>query len=440
MSLFYYYIIAFFLLSLAIWHFFRYNDEYLFLPVLFFFLTGITRLKAVLDGKSSWVVVAYTRNIFTEMTLEKALWALGLFCLGTVIISLSYSLFNRRLPYPEIVDNDDSFTEFIREKRTLIIGLFIFFVILNSLFKGLIRGSLALGNSYFLLFGMAIAGLVLLAYLVYRSYTFRENFFVKILFLLLMVWGMYISYDPSLRFQFVSWMVALGILMTRQQSPLRKSVYYIVGGVVLLLFFALAGVAREHNISQLSWKQSLELAEARNESKSDQNMLDGFMMVLDVYPEHLDYSYGMEHIEILLRPIPRRLWPGKPLGGYHNKLGLNDMERGTVGISQTIYGSFYGEGGVIGIIIFSIIYGWLFVRLFRYALRYDSDMMWLLKGIIIASFIPILRGGDLPGIVAFIGMSYWPIIVLVIMYNRWLKNNTAQQELSESVNDEMGDQ
>jgi hypothetical protein len=431
MPLFFYQVAVFFLLLLALRHYFRFNDEFLFLPALFFVFTGISRYIAVLAGKSTWVSVAYTRNIFTAMTFEKAIWALGLFFLGTMILSLAYSFFNGRAPYPDVVDDDESFTQFIREKRGIILGLFIFFVIVNSIFAGLISGNLALGNSYFLLFGMAIAGLILLAYVVYKSYNFNENFSTKVLFLILMIWGMYISYNPSLRFQFISWMVAFGILITRDYTPWQKVKYYALGGVGLLLFFTLAGVARTHSLSQLSWKESIELATERSESKSDQNMLDGFMMVLDVYPEHLNYSYGMEHLEILLRPIPRQIWAGKPLGGYQNKLGLNNMDLGTVGISQTIYGSFYGEGGVIGIIIFSILYGWLFVKLFRYAMRYESDMKWLLKGIIIASFIPVLRGGDLPGIVAFIGMSYWPVIILVWMYNRWLKK-TAYDSLNEN--------
>jgi len=420
-SLFFYQFASLLLLLMAIRHFFKFNDEFLFLPVFFFYLTGISRYTAIVAGKATWVSVAYTRNIFTEMTLEKGMWALGLFFLGTFIFSVAYSIYNGRMSYPDMVDNDDLFSEFIKEKRRIILGLFVFFVVLNSVFKGMISGSLAYGNSYFFYFGMAIAGLILLAFLVYKSFSFTENFFVKILFLLLMIWAMYISYNPSLRFQFVSWMVALGILLTRNFTPWQKAKYYVMGGIGLFMFFALAGVARTHNLSQLSWKRSMELISARSESKSDQNMLDGFMMVLDVYPEHLDFSYGMEHIEILMRPIPRQLWPGKPVGGYHNKLGLNNLDYGTVGISQTIYGSFYGEGGALAIIIFSILYGWLFVKLFRYAIRYESDMKWLLKGVIIASFIPILRGGDLPGIIAFIGMSYWPVFVLLWMYNKWLK-------------------
>ena len=238
----------------------------------------------------------------------------------------------------------------------------------------------------------------------------------------MIIYGMWISYNPSQRFQFLSWMVAIGIIAFQTYTPTKKIKYYIIGGAFVMLFFSLAGVARKHNLSNMSFSQMYDAAMERSETKEDQNMLDGFMMVLDVYPEHLDYHWGMEHLEILMRPIPRKLWPGKPFGGYANKLGLNDVKKGTVGISQTIYGTFYGEGGIIGIIILSILYGWLFVKLFRYSEYYDSDMKWLLKGIIIASFVPILRGGDLPGIIAFIGMSYWPVFLILYQYNKFLRN------------------
>lgn len=89
-----------------------------------------------------------------------------------------------------------------------------------------------------------------------------------------------------------------------------------------MIVFSIAGVARKHNLSQLTYQEIFDEAFERNEKREDQNMLDGFMMLLDVYPYHLNYAYGMEHIEIALRPIPRSLWPGKPMGSYINKLGL----------------------------------------------------------------------------------------------------------------------
>jgi hypothetical protein len=422
MSIDTYEILTLILLLLAFFHFRKYNDEFLFLPILFFWSTGIERFNAVAEGKASWVAVNYTRQIFTTMTTEKAMVALGYFALGTLILYLSYVFHNRKVRYPtHYIDNPDLFSQFIQSNKTLILSLFVIFNLLYTVLLGFRSGPVTLGQSYILLFPMALGGLVLLAFLVYRSYNWKEHFSIKVLYMGLMVYAIWLSYNPSQRFQFLSWIIAIGILITQRMSFTRKALTYGGGAVLVLFLFSLAGVARKTNISSMTMEQMWEASQERSQKREDQNMLDGFMMVLDVYPHHLNYHYGMEHLEILTRPIPRQLWPGKPVGGYANKLGLNKIEKGTVGISQTLYGSFYGEGGVWGIIIFSILYGWLLVKLFRYTLRYDSDIRWLLKGIIIASFIPLLRGGDLPGIIAFIGMSYWPVFLILYRYNKFLK-------------------
>jgi hypothetical protein len=422
------------LLIIAFFFYLRHNDEMLFLPVLFFFFTGIERYNAVAEGKSNWVRVAYTRDIFTPITEEKVMMAMFLFALGTVIFFFSYRFFAKKVAWPEYArDTDEIFSNFIQDKKGLILGFFIFYSILFTATRGLIGGAVALGQSYFLLLPMALGGFILLAFLVYRSYSWGENTAVKLFYLGLMIYAIIQSYHPGQRFQFLSWMVAIGIIVTKAYTPVKKIKYYVAGGILVLFFFSLAGVKRHTNIKHLTFQERWELASARTDSREDQNMLDGMMMVLDVYPENLNYHYGGEHFEILLRPIPRGIWPGKPVGGYANKLGLNVVEKGTIGISQTIYGTFYGEGGIWGIVIFSILYGFIFVKLFRYAGRYNSDLYWLLKGVIIASFVPILRGGDLPGIIAFIGMSYWPIFLLVFLYNRHLRKLESLEAETDEV-------
>jgi len=414
------------LLIMAFIHFRKYNDEFLFLPLLFFLSTGINRLNAVLDGKAEWVSVVYTRNIFTPMTTEKAMVALGFLALGTVLLFFSYQYFNSRLPYPpKYVDNQSLFDQFIQSQKGFILGLFIFFNIVFTIFKGLMSGPMALGQSYFLLFPMALGGLILLAFLVYKSYNWQDGVGIKIFYLFLMSYAVFMSYNPGQRFQFLSWLIALGILISKNMTIQRKTITYLLGGIFVLFFFSLAGVARKYDITQMSIEEMWQKASERSDKNEDQNMLDGMMMIMDVYPQHLDYAYGMEHFEILLRPIPRQLWPGKPMGSYINKLGLSDARKGTIGISPSIYGTFYAECGIWGIVFFSLVYGWGIARLFRYSCKYNSDIQWLIKGLIIASFIPILRGGDLPGIFAFIGMSFWPVFILLYRYNKYLKQINA---------------
>jgi hypothetical protein len=417
------------LFLIAIVYFLIRNDEVPGLLAVFLFATGYNRYLTVVSGVTDWVSVRYAFNIF-RMNDEKALLALNYFLLGTAVFGLSYMMFRSMQFSSETKDSQEIFSTFFQTQRTKILVLFGVFTLVNSLFSGMISGNIAFGNSYFYLFKMAIGGIIILAFVLFQVTNLNQSLISKIVFGGLIAYSISISYNPYLRFQFLSWLVAVVIMVFGAFDPIKKARFYVIGIIVAVLLFSLAGVARTKNIDRLSFEDKVKHAWERTKSAEDQNMLDGFMMVLDVYPEYLEFGYGMEHFEILLRPIPRKLWPDKPLGGYHNKLGLNANMSGTVGISQTIYGTFYGEGGVAGIIVFSILYAWLFARIMRYAESYNSKMRWLLKGITIASLIPILRGGDLPGIIAFIGMSYWPVFIYLLLYNRYLKSINQNYELA----------
>ena len=404
------------------------NDEIPLILPLFFLITGLFRYQKVQEGAANWVVVNYTLDIF-NLNDKKAQIALQYFLLGTVFFLLSYLFFRYlSLPVNEVKeDKPHSFDLFLKKKTSFILILFVLFTITNTFMRGFVSGAASFGNSYFLQFQFAIGGLILLVFLVYQRVNFSESPALKIFFLLLLIYSIYISYNPTYRFQLLSWMIAIGVMVTTNKSAFSKLKYFAVGGFALLIVFALAGADRGKDFAQMSAVELYDVALERTINTEDLNMLDGFMMVLDVYPKHLDYHYGMEHMEILMRPIPRRLWPDKPVGGYANKLGLTDYENvGTVGISQTLYGSFYGEGGVLGIIIFSIVYGWLLAKLLSISDGYSSDVGGLIKGMVIASLIPFLRGGDLPGIVAWIGMTYWPVFLFLYLYKQSLKIETKE--------------
>lgn len=45
----------------------------------------------------------------------------------------------------------------------------------------------------------------------------------------------------------------------------------------------------------------------------------------------------------------------------------------------------------------------------------------------IASAIPLLRGGDLPGVYAFIGMTFWPILIFINRYKKFLNVYNIEQ-------------
>ena len=394
------------------------------LLVLFFYTSGLQRYVLVTSGAERWVRVAYAKNIF-NLTDELGLQALNYFFLGTLVLTVAYSIFAfTRKPPPVFRDDPLTLQYFLRQNQLVIISGFAIvasvsfyakLAFINSFLSS--GGGIAAGGSYYVMIGFGLGGVISLMYLVFKSYDIKTQYLPKMLIGAVILFAASMTYSSSGRFQFISWSVTIGIIFVRDSNPFYKLRIYLLGGLALSIAFGLAGVARRVDTTKMSNFEKISAAWQRNKSTEDATMLDGFMMVLQVYPQHLNYHYGTEHLEILYRPIPRSWWPEKPLGGYANKLGLNEnMGGGSVGISQSLYGTFYGEGGVAGIVILCIIYAYLINLMMVKSIRYNSDTRHLIKGATIASIIPLLRGGDLPGIYAFIGMSFWPVILFVNRY------------------------
>lgn len=405
--------------------FFIKNDELPMLFVLFFYTSGLQRYTLVTAGAERWVRVAYAKNIF-NLTDELGLQALNYFFLGTLTITLAYSLFAfTRKPPSQFKDDSYTLLYFLRKNQLLIISGFLLIAsvsfyaklaFVNSFLAS--GGGIATGGSYYVMIGFGLGGIISVMYLVFKSYDLKTEYFPKVIIGVIILFAASLTYSSSGRFQFISWSVTIGIVLVGDRNPFYKLRIYLLGGLAVSLAFGLAGVARRTDTTKMSNFEKISAAWQRNKSTEDATMLDGFMMVLQVYPQHLNYHYGTEHLEILYRPIPRSWWPDKPLGGYANKLGLNDnMGGGSVGISQSLYGTFYGEGGITGIIVLCIIYAYLMNTIIQRSLKYNSDARHIIKGAMIASIIPLLRGGDLPGIYAFIGMSFWPVVVFVFRYS-----------------------
>ena len=404
------------------------NDEFPFLIAIFFYMTGIKRYEGIYDGEVNWVRVNYAGNADRfHFSFDHADQCLTWMLLGSILLIFTYTLSQSKKTRWLVAHDSDDFKKFILKYSDKIFYGFIFFLIFNSFFSGLASGASSMGNSYFSMLKYAIGGFILLLYLVWENINYKKQAQKKIAYAALIFLAASIAYNPHSRFTMISWMVALAVLSSRKWRIKKKARNYLIGGITFYIFISFMGAAREPSYFRNTPTEMLNIAVERATKATDENMLDGFIMLEQVYPKLLDHRYGMEHLEIFMRPIPRKLWPGKPLGGYANKLGWNDYEGGsTTGISPSLYGSFYAEGAVIGIVIFSVLYGLFFSKVFKLTAIYIDEIRWLVKGIVLASIIVILRGGDLPGIAAFIGMSFWPVFLFIYLYRKQLKKSNER--------------
>ena len=349
---------------------------------------------------------------FAQMSAETAVVSLALGTLGHSVLLLAYMLSQKRnllvKPHRLSKNSGSRLRRITIILATLIVPL-AFFLRLYVGEQKEAGASMAFGlSSYFILFPFAVSGLAILiiAGLKLRAFPDAKSRLSALAFLVVIL---FVSFGSGARFQFVGWLIAGTVILTSDMRPRKRIPVFGVGFAAAIFAFGIAGALREVDYEEDGAVEVKVSAWERILSGKDANMLDGLELVQQVYPEMLDYGYGMEHLEILTRPIPRAIWPDKPVGGYMNKLKMFDKgSAGTLGISPSLFGSFYGEGGIIGIIGFSAVYGIALARLMMIARRLHPLPGILLRACVCAGIVPLLRGGDLPGIYAWIGMAFWP--------------------------------
>ena len=372
-------------------------------------------------GLSQFVNFDY--QIDFVFSFEIAYKVAELIMIGSTVMIYAIMFFFKP-PVKKIKDDNDLLKKFILQRKTYVFIGLAFFTLVH------IAISDVQSSSYSYLTKLANSSFLLLFFLIYM-YTKLSNLQVKVLYLSTFIIVGFITYSAELRFQFLGWMIPVGYFLTRNIKPLPKMWFMLGGLFAILIIFSAARVLRytKTEARVITMEELYVESYERMAESDDVNFIDGFMMMYQIYPRYLDYTYGFDHLNILLRPIPRVFWPDKPLAGwfqnYQKKYGL---EKTTIGFSPTLYGVFYAEMGTEGIIVFSVLWAYGLVWLYRYINQFNSDLSWLLTGVMLTALIPIFRSGDLPGDIAIVLMSYWPIIYFVYKYKQFLKKEKQRRE------------
>lgn len=411
----------------------RRNDELPLLISTFLFYVASYRYWAVTGGTNDWVNLGSFG--FTSITDEVAIIALSYIVLGEICLLVTYMWRQGSVLPISSLESDSTYQALPGDRalfrwlrpKVLLLGLACIPLVLltrTNVIEQVSSGrSLAFQISgYLRLFPFVLVGVATLVVCLWKFGGFSSSI-NKIIAVAILVSLVHLTFSSSGRFQFLGWLSASGIILASSYKPKTRLFILTTVAIISIGVFAVAGALRNPSLNpdilnQAAWERAF--------SAEDANMLDGFVLVQEVYPQRLDFRLGMEHLEILLRPIPRALWPEKPVGGYMNQLGLITADTGfTLGISPTLFGSFYAEAGVIGIVFFSSVYGAILAAIVRYTAGLQLFAGVLIRAILCASLIPLLRGGDLPGIYAWIGMAFWPCFLLL-----WLKREDLRLKLS----------
>jgi len=406
----------------GLWHFLRRSDELVLL---------VSLLVGYFSGYRMWTVLAGVRQVggigntgFMQVTQEAAFVALYAILLGQCIFLGTYMLVQNR------VFASGNFTLSPATSRNLQSKVFLAAIILlpaTYLIKGFaaesFMGGFALNISataYIRLFPLVLSTVAILLIFLWRFGGLDGG--TRLMNLGLVCVLFWLTYGSQGRFQFLAWLVAGGLIVAAPYRPLTRLLVLGTAVAVAAMVFAVAGVQRNYfgDSEQLVAVDRIIRAE-------DANMLEGFALMQQVIPNIYGYRWGKEHLETLIRPIPRAWWPGKPVGNYMLKaLGVDETKpSGTMGISPSLFGSFYVEGGYLGIVLFSILYGFGLGYFMRWAAGLHPAPALLVRGLLCASLVPLLRGGDLAGIFAVLAMSFWPFFLLLLFRRRELLPNSS---------------
>jgi hypothetical protein len=402
----------------AIW-FWRRSDEFPLILSLFLFYVFAFRFWALLQGWAAPVNISPFG--FAPVAVESCLASHALGVLGqTMLLGVYVLLQNRVIVVPRVI----ALAPFLQWLRPRTFVLVVVCAGLSTLTRRAVGAQIDAGksmsfeiSSYLSLFPMVLISGGILLVLLWKAggLNLPGSKFIALAMLGAVA---FLTFDSSSRFQFLGWILASTIILTAGFPFRQKASFAFLGLTIAAALFAVAGALRRADDPDLALEEE---SVNRFAFASDANMLDGFVLLRQVYPDMLNYSYGGEHLEILTRPIPRAWWPGKPVGGYLNKLGIIDANSGvTLGISPSLFGSFYQEGGIIGMVLLSALYGFGFARLIRFSAVIHPLGGLLIRAIACAAVVPLLRGGDLPGIYAWFGMAFWPCFLVLYIWRKEL--------------------
>lgn len=360
---------------------------------------------------------------FQVVTLEEAADVLPIAVLGETMLLGAYMLSQKaRVPHGKITAPIELLS-WLRHKVFVIACLCIPLAIAARLFtsRELSAGKVMAfeSSAYIYLFPFVLISVAILLAILWKAgglQTFGQQFIAGAIVVCIAA----LTFQPGTRFQFLGWILASTIILSSGVTLGRKIMLITTGVAAAIAVFAVAGALRnawdpEADLQQNAWE--------RFAFAQDANMLDGFVLLREVYPALLPFDYGRAHLEIFERAIPRAWWPDKPVGGYMNKLGLTSVNTGgTLGISPSLFGSFYQEGAVPAVVLLSLLYGAAFGRFVRFSTRISPIAGVLMRGILCAFLVPLLRGGDLPGIYAWGFMAFWPCLLIF-----WLKRRELFQ-------------
>lgn len=146
--------------------------------------------------------------------------------------------------------------------------------------------------------------------------------------------------------------------------------------------------------------------------------------IIENFPGRWDYFLGETYFSVLVAPIPRSVWPDKPVSlgaplGLMVRYGVRDFDpdlwqlAGMFSLSPSFVGEAYANGGFLSVTVASLILGMLMGLYDKFFLRNIFNMQTLKWQIFLSSFLLVHRGDF------YTAVNYQiPMFVALVLFDR----------------------
>ena len=129
------------------------------------------------------------------------------------------------------------------------------------------------------------------------------------------------------------------------------------------------------------------------------------------------YSYGTQYLQLFTEPVPRVLWPGKPVGPPIKMVNLMDFGNFT-GLTRSSIGDAWINFGYLGVILNMILIGGVLSWMYNRVLLGNPKITAIFYVVMLPYLIQLFRDGGVVSIVKFLVFAFLPLIVVWLIYTR----------------------
>lgn len=237
--------------------------------------------------------------------------------------------------------------------------------------------------------------------------------------------GLFIAvriYAGAQRLSFIVVVLAIFFLYLIAKGRRYPPLVVIVSGLIFAVIFDVVGndryvlrklMANETTVGEIA--ASYVENRAGNLLTSDIVEFDAATATISVVNDYDEYSYGSQYLRIFIWPIPRQIWPGKPV--YTSVVNLNDYGDFRF-LTTSLYADVYMAFGFLSLVpmmfflgrFMSVVYGW--------ALSGEHVLKYMFFWVFIIYFKTIMRDG---GVTVFYFWIFSMLAVFVLVMSGRLR-------------------